>query len=213
MSAYLKNTTTAYQNKLQDLSKMGVENHQQMSVNLGTQLEVMVKEFDENSKKVLQSNANLASHLLNTSKEQLESHTARVLESYKSLDDNVKNTLHEMAKNYLGMLEILTKQSLETPKNVSVELLQTFNTLQKNLGEALNQTYLSLENNRKEIDAILRITETNIKTSLSQTNTLNTTLCQSLGELDNALSNITLGFRQDYEWFLRRIRELMGARG
>ena len=119
----------------------------------------------------------------------------------------------EMAKNYLGMLEILTKQSLETPKNVSVELLQTFNTLQKNLGEALNQTYLSLENNRKEIDAILRITETNIKTSLSQTNTLNTTLCQSLGELDNALSNITLGFRQDYEWFLRRIRELMGARG
>ena len=213
LSAYLKNTTTAYQNKLQDLSKMGVENHQQISANLHAQLEVMAKEFDENSKKVLQSNAALASHLLNASKEQLESHTSRVLESYKSLDDNVKNTLQEMAKSYLGMLEILTKQSLETPKNVSVELLQTFNTLQKNLGEALNQTYLSLENNRKEIDAILHITEINIATSLNQTNTLNTTLCQSLGELDNALSNITLGFRQDYEWFLRRIRELMGARG
>ena len=133
--------------------------------------------------------------------------------NYNALEASVKNTLSEMAKNYLSMLEVLTKQSLESPKSVSLELLNTFNNLQKNLGEALSQTYLSLENNRKEIDGILKLTQTSISTSLKESVNLNKTLCSSLGELDGALSNITLGFRQDYEWFLRRIRELMGARG
>lgn len=94
-----------------------------------------------------------------------------------------------------------------------MELLNEFNKLQRNLSEALEKTYLSLESNRKEIDTILKIIESNIATSLHQTSSLNENLCKSLGDLDGALSNITLGFRQDYEWFLRRIRELMGARG
>ncbi len=172
LSAFLKNTTHTYQNKLQDFTKLSTDN--------------------------------LAS--------QLNAHTNEILNHYKTLDIQIKTTLNEMAKNYLHLLEVITKQSLETPKNVSTELLNTFNTLQKNLGEALTQTYHSLESNRKEIDAILKITQTNIATSLNQTSNLNENLCKSLGELDNALSNITLGFRQDYEWFLRRIRELMGAR-
>ncbi|MBX7490031.1 hypothetical protein [Helicobacter turcicus] len=213
LSAYLKNTTNAYQNKLQDLSKFGVEQHQALSVNLQNELSKITKGFEANSQKVIQSSAIFAEKLLQTSTNLLDSHTQKIMENYKTLDYNIKTTLQEMATNYLGMLELLTKQSLETPKNVSVELLNTFNALQKNLGEALTQTYLSLENNRKEIDAILKITQTNITTSLSQTTELNNTLCKSLGELDSALSNITLGFRQDYEWFLRRIRELMGARG
>ncbi|MCI5968732.1 hypothetical protein [Helicobacter sp.] len=213
LSAYLKNTTNAYQNKLQDLSKLGFEQQQQLHTNLQEQLENMVKTFEIHSKKVLQSSTSLADNLLEASTKSLDAHIQNAIQSHKALDASVKTTLQEMAKNYLGMLELLTKQSLETPKNASVELLNAFNILQKNLGEALMQTYASLESNRKEIDAILKITQTNITTSLSQTTQLNETLCQSLGELDSALSNITLGFRQDYEWFLRRIRELMGARG
>ncbi|TLD85146.1 hypothetical protein LS70_000930 [Helicobacter sp. MIT 11-5569] len=213
LSAYLKNTTNAYQNKLQDLSKLGVEHHQALSTNLQAQLNGIAKGFEANSQKVIQSSTAFAENLLKISTNSLDTHTKKIMENYNTLDHNVKTTLQEMAKNYLSMLEILTKQSLETPKNASTELLNAFNILQKNLGEALTQTYLSLENNRKEIDAILKITQTNISTTLSQTTELNQTLCKSLGELDGALSNITLGFRQDYEWFLRRIRELMGARG
>ncbi|MDE5602807.1 MAG: hypothetical protein K2I71_02675, partial [Helicobacter sp.] len=109
-------------------------------------------------------------------------------------------------------LSLLTKKSIELPKNASVELLNEFNNLQKNLGLALDKTYLSLENNRQEIDKILKIIQENIASSLLQTSNLNENLCKSLGDLDGVLSNITLGFRQDYEWFLRRIRELIGAR-
>lgn len=213
LSAFLKNTTSSYQNKLQDLSKLGIEQHQAMNQNLQAQLNAMAKEFESNSQKVIQSSSTLAENLLKISASSLDAHSQKITQSYNALDQTIKTTLQEMAKNYLGMLEILTKQSLETPKNASAELLNAFNILQKNLGDALTQTYLSLENNRKEIDAILKITQTNITTSLSQTTELNDTLCKSLGELDGALSNITLGFRQDYEWFLRRIRELMGARG
>ena len=162
---------------------------------------------------LLASSENLANQLLKTNNAQLESHTKEVIASFNLLDKNVKNALESMAKNYLASLEILTKQSIETPRNASVELLNEFNKLQRNLSEALEKIYLSLESNRKEIDTILKIIESNIATSLHRTSSLNENLCKSLGDLDGALSNITLGFRQDYEWFLRRIRELMGARG
>lgn len=213
LGAFLKNTTSAYQKELQDLSANTMQIQERIGEGLKGQLEKIAHSFESNAKQVLQTSESFANALVGVTNEKLEVQTKQLMANYNALDANVKTTLQEMAKNYLGMLEILTKQSLETPKNASVELLNAFNKLQTNLGEALTQTYLSLENNRKEIDAILKITQTNISNSLSQTANLNETLCKSLGELDNALSNITLGFRQDYEWFLRRIRELMGVRG
>lgn len=217
LSAFLKNTTNAYQTQLttlaQNTQKTSLETHQKLEQDLQMRLQAIAQGFESNAQKVLASSENLANHLLKSNNAQLESHTKEIMASFNALDKSIKTTLVEMAKNYLTSLEILTKQSIETPKNASVELLNEFNKLQKNLGDALDKTYLSLENNRKEIDTILRIIQTNIATSLNQTSSLNENLCKSLGDLDGALSNITLGFRQDYEWFLRRIRELMGARG
>ncbi|WP_301007857.1 MULTISPECIES: hypothetical protein [Helicobacter] len=217
LSAYLRNTTSAYQTQLttlaQNTQKTNLETYQKLGGELQTHLRTIAQGFESNAQKVLASSENLANQLLKTNNAQLESHTKEVIASFNLLDKNVKNALESMAKNYLASLEILTKQSIETPRNASVELLNEFNKLQRNLSEALEKTYLSLESNRKEIDTILKIIESNIATSLHQTSSLNENLCKSLGDLDGALSNITLGFRQDYEWFLRRIRELMGARG
>ncbi len=217
LSAFLKNTTNAYQTHLtilsQNTQKTSLETHQKLEQDLQICLRNIAQGFESNAQKVLANSENLANNLLQASNAQLQSHTKEVMTSFNALDKNIKTTLSEMAKSYLATLEILTKQSIETPKNASVELLNEFNKLQKNLSDALTKTHLSLENNRKEIDTILKIIQTNIATSLNQTSNLNENLCKSLGDLDGALSNITLGFRQDYEWFLRRIRELMGARG
>ena len=213
LSAYLKNTTNTYQNKLQDLSKMSMEQNQALSADLSGELNAIAQGFQANSQKVIQSVENLAQNIIQTSQTTLDIHTQKLLDNYNALDNSMKATLQEMAKNYLNMLELLTTQSLETPKNVSIELLNSFGAFQRSLSESLNQTHLALQENRKEMDAILNITQTNINSSLNQATQLNTSLCQSLGELDNALANMTLGFRQDYEWFLRRIREIMGARG
>ncbi|WP_297812925.1 hypothetical protein [uncultured Helicobacter sp.] len=217
LSAFLKNTTSAYQTQLttmaQNTHKTSLETQEKLEQDLQMRLRAIAQGFESNAHKVLENSENLANNLLKISNTQLQSHTKEIMISFNTLDKSIKTTLVEMAKNYLANLEVLTRQSIETPKNASVELLNEFNKLQNNLSDALAKTYLSLENNRKEIDTILKIIQANISTSLNQTSSLNENLCKSLGDLDGALSNITLGFRQDYEWFLRRIRELMGARG
>lgn len=190
-----------------------METHRQLGQDLQASLQAITQGFESNAQKVLASSENLATNLLKSNSAKLESHTKEIMMSFSALDKNIKNSLQEMAKTYLASLEILTQKSIEAPRNASAELLNEFNQLQKTLSDALAKTYLSLENNRKEIDTILKIIQANIATSLNQTSNLNENLCKSLGDLDGALSNITLGFRQDYEWFLRRIRELMGARG
>lgn len=212
LAAYLKNTTASYQNQLTTLNQKSFEElkkqynqtlqtHQDLQDDLQERLGVIAKTTQAFTKELLQD-----------SKTHLDSHSKEVISQCSSLEAKIKDSLESMAKGYMEMLLLLTKKSLELPKNASVELLNEFNNLQKNLGLALDETYHSLESNRKEIDAILRIMQENITSSLSQTSSLNENLCKSLGELDSVLSNVTLGFRQDYEWFLRRIRELMGAR-
>ncbi|WP_104721991.1 coiled-coil domain-containing protein [Helicobacter mesocricetorum] len=212
LAAYLKNTTATYQNQLMALNQKSFEelkkgyhqtlqSHQNLQKDLQERLEMIAKATQVFTKELLQN-----------SKTHLDSHSQEVIAQYSVLEAKIKDSLESMAKGYMEMLSLLTKQSLELPKNASAELLNEFNNLQKNLGLALDKTYLSLENNRKEIDEILKITQENVASSLSQTSNLNENLCKSLGDLDSVLSNITLGFRQDYEWFLRRIRELMGVR-
>ena len=183
-----------------------------MQQNFQKGLGEIVVSFSSASKQVLATIEGLSKELLEFSSGHLDTHSQKVIAQYGALESKIKGVLQEMAEHYLGMLSTLTQQSLEIPKNVSTELLSEFNQLQKNLGEALEGNYVALENNRKEIEMILKIIQSNVDSSLSKTTSLNENLCKSLGDLDGALSNITLGFRQDYEWFLRRVRELMGAR-
>lgn len=221
--AYIKNSTNAYQNQLVKFSQnnlevilknhsQSLESHEKIHANLQQTLMGIVESFNAESKQVIVSAKKFSQELLSASGEQLKEHSSEVIKQYSQLELKIKDSLQEMAQHYLGMLSTLTQQSIELPKNVSVELLNEFNKLQKNLGEALEKTYFSLESSHKGIEEILRIIQSNVSSSLTQTSNLNENLCKSLGELDGALSNITLGFRQDYEWFLRRIKELMGAR-
>ncbi len=223
LGAYLKNSSSAYQNQLSKLSQNSLEtlqksytetlqSHQGMQQNFQKGLGEIVVSFSSASKQVLATIEGLSKELLEFSSGHLDTHSQKVIAQYGALESKIKGVLQEMAEHYLGMLSTLTQQSLEIPKNVSTELLSEFNQLQKNLGEALEGNYVALENNRKEIEMILKIIQSNVDSSLSKTTSLNENLCKSLGDLDGALSNITLGFRQDYEWFLRRVRELMGAR-
>ncbi len=223
LGAYLKNSSNLYQNQLSKLSQNSLEtlqkhhleslqSHQGMQQDLQKSLSEIAQKFGLGSKQILGTIEGLSKELLQFSSQHLDSHSQKVIAQYHTLEEKVKSILQEMAKHYLEMLSTLTQQSLEIPKNVSAELLGEFNKLQKNLGESLSGAYMALENNRKEIEGILKIIQSNVDTSLSKTTNLNENLCRSLGDLDDALSNITLGFRQDYEWFLRRIRELMGAR-
>ena len=223
ISAFFKNSFTNYQAQLTKASQMqfdslhstqeqGLALQQQMQQDLQSRLNALSEGIKEQSNKVLENMQNLTKELILSTNSQLGEHTSGMLKHFGALQNRLEKTLNDLALNYAQMLETLTKQSIEIPKDISIQLLSEFNNLQHNLGDAITKTFHSLEANRKEIDTILKITQENISHSLTQTSSLNNNLCQSLGELDNALSNITLGFRQDYEWFLRRIRELMGAR-
>ncbi len=212
LAAYLKNTTTSYQNQLMTLNQKSFEELKKKYDQTLQSHQNLQNDLQEYLRVIAKTTQNFTKELLQNSKTQLDSHSKEVIKQYSSLEAKIKDSLESMAKGYMEMLSLLTKKSLELPKNASAELLNEFNNLQKNLGLALDETYHSLENNRKEIDGILKIMQENITSSLFQTSNLNENLCKSLGDLDSALSNITLGFRQDYEWFLRRIKELMGAR-
>ncbi|MDE5592002.1 MAG: hypothetical protein K2I63_03480, partial [Helicobacter sp.] len=150
--------------------------------------------------------------LLQSSKTYLDTHSNEVISKYENLQEKIKESLDSMAKTYLKMLSLLTKESLDSPKNASKSFLETFNQLQSQLLESTNKTNLAIQSNRKSIDEMLKATKANIDSSLEQTSHLHENLHKSLEELDGALSKITLGFREDYDWFLRKIREFMGAR-
>lgn len=146
----------------------------------------------------------------------LKADTQDTIAALKANNDAVvsalKSGLDALAQVYLDKLSILTKESLQSPKAAADALLVQFGVLQENLAKVLASSLQASQTSRTQSEEILKIMQSHISTSLNAANSLNTELCKSLGDLDSALSNITMGFRQDYEWFLRRVRELLGAR-
>lgn len=146
----------------------------------------------------------------------LKADTQDTIAALKANNDAVvsalKSGLDALAQVYLDKLSILTKESLQSPKAAADALLAQFGALQENLAKVLASSLQASQTSRTQSEEILKIMQSHISASLNAANSLNTELCKSLGDLDSALSNITMGFRQDYEWFLRRVRELLGAR-
>lgn len=110
-----------------------------------------------------------------------------------------------------------TEEFLKAQEQLVLENIQKFaQDLLKDYENALlshtNKAQQFFSSSQQELEQITHLTQQSITQSLQKTEELNQRLCASMDNLDGSLSGLVEGFREDYEWFLRRIQELMGSR-
>ncbi|WP_332444784.1 hypothetical protein [Wolinella succinogenes] len=175
--------------------------------------------IDGVKKSVSEMNQTLAKETLQTLQNHSQSQLGLLGESTMAiqtrlleLEEGAQKSLKNLALEYVKLLQKITKESVSAPKEASLAIIKEFEVLQKEVISTITSTNQTLLANKREIEGILKILQENVTSSLESTTALNENLVSSLRDLDRSLSSLTGDFKRDYEWFLRRIKELIGSR-
>lgn len=147
----------------------------------------------------------------NASLSVLESNIEQISSKIVILQETSHQSLERIAQEYLTQFKTLMSESVNIPKDASMQILGEIESLQKGIAANLIAANQSILNNKEEVRAIIDNVNAHLQNQLTETQKISTNLYDSLQALDGSMSKLTEGFKGDYEWFLRRIGEFMGA--
>lgn len=141
----------------------------------------------------------------------LESNIEQISSKIVVLQETSHHSLERIAQEYLTQFKALMSESVNIPKDASMQILSEIENLQKGIAANLIAANQSILNNKEEVRAIIDNVNAHLENQLTETQKISSNLYDSLQALDGSMSKLTEGFKGDYEWFLRRIGEFMGS--
>lgn len=156
------------------------------------------------------------------SSESLKNMTKEIKESAQSLQDSIEsltkksvnsigNLLRQATNDYLSTLETTANEGKDIPLKIAQNIKNSFLLAQKELAEYSKSTNSSIYNTKNILEELAKQTNANLSTQIEESRALNEELQRSLRVLDNSMHAVITAFKNDYDWLLRRIRELMGT--
>ena len=175
---------------LNTLSEQARQNHNDILQTFSMQLKTMNEE---------------TLNALNTS-----ASTARegVMSQYELSNKYIKT----IALQYSKLLQKLSEDSITAPKEASEQILSEFKEFQYAMIENIKQMRDYLVQNNSELHNFYKVLGEETLEDSKQNSALSQELKTSLRNLDEAMSASVNNFWRNYEWFLQRITELIGAR-
>lgn len=139
--------------------------------------------------------------ILSTMSSQINSH-------YETLDA----TLISMSAKYLESLEQISISSINASKDLNLVNIEGMRNLNNEIANFVKENTNSLKSSNVEMLNILEILQKQVESAVMQTNTMQSTTRDFMKDLEESLQKTSDGFKGDYEWFLRRVREIIGQR-
>lgn len=139
-------------------------------------------------------------------------HTSQDLaDKLLKMEQQVVTSHSRLTTEYLKFLQKQIRESNVLPEQIGQEMQSVLKAMSETLGLHLKQMSDEMEANQKTVSQLIRSSRGLIETEVKHASELNGELRESMRDLDQALSSMTQHFRNDYEWFLRRVKELMGS--
>ena len=126
--------------------------------------------------------------------------------------EQVNNFLKKLATEYLKIMQKLTKDSVAIPKDMGVQVVKDFGDLQHNLLSHLGNLNTQIQHNSMQLVELYRNVENLLKENVDGNKSLHNEIKQTFMSLDDSMQSSMENFKENYEWFLRRVRELIGLR-
>lgn len=139
--------------------------------------------------------------ILNTMSNQINNH-------YEALD----STLISMSAKYLESLEQISASSISVSKDLNLINIEGMRNLNDEIANFVRKNTNSLKSSNEEMLKILEILQKRVELAVENTNAMQGVTNDFMKDLEQSLQKTSDGFKGDYEWFLRRVREIIGAR-
>lgn len=126
--------------------------------------------------------------------------------------ENVSKFLRKMASEYLKIMQKVTKDSVAIPKDMGVQVVQDFGDLQHNLLSHLGNLNAQIQHNSVQLVELYRNMQNMFNENIEGNKMLQGEIRNTFVSLDESMSASMENFKENYEWFLRRVREMIGSK-
>lgn len=144
----------------------------------------------------------------NTQRDILRTMSNQINNHYEALD----STLVSMSATYLESLEQISHQSINVSKDLNLINIEGMRNLNDEIASFVRKNTDSLKSSNAEMLNILEILQKQVEIAVERTNTMQNVTQDFMKDLEESLQKTSDGFKGDYEWFLRRVREIIGQR-
>lgn len=211
------------QKSIEELSSMMLHNNEQISQSyhkLSKDLELNVKAISKNASEMISDiNKDGINHLKDTTKlyfdditnvqhKVLNSISKEIAQTQETLD----SALVRMITRYLESLEQINLANIESNKELNSLNLENIRVLNDEISSYIKDNAESLHSTNMELLNILEILQKQVEIASLKTNEMQDITKTSLESVKDSMQTFSNEFRGDYDWFLRRIKEIIGQR-
>lgn len=208
---------------IEKLSDVILNNNEQISKSyhkLNKDLELNVKAISKNTSEMISDiNKDGINHLKDTTKhyfDDISSVQHKVLNSISKeiaqTQETLDSALVRMITRYLESLEQINVSSIESNKELNSLNLENMRVLNNEISSYIKDNAESLHSTNMELLNILEILQKQVEIATLKTNEMQDITKSSLEHVKDSMQTFSNEFKGDYDWFLRRIKEIIGQR-
>lgn len=160
-----------------------------------------IKHLQSISKSYFDDMSNLQNTLLNN-----------MSNSIYSNQEMLDSAINKLFNKYLETLEEITLSNSQAQIELSRTSIEDIKVLNSEVSHHIKENALFLNKSNIEILNIVEFLQKEIKDSIKNSNTLQNIAKENIKDIEKSLHNSSESFKNDYEWFLRRIRDIIGQR-
>lgn len=160
-----------------------------------------IKHLKNTTKLYFDDITNAQQSVLKTMSKQLNNH-------YESLD----SALVAMSAKYLESLEQISISSVNASKDLNLVSVEGIRNLNDEIARFVRKNSDNLKKSSDELLAILDLVKSQVEGACARTDKIQNKTNDFMRDLETSLQSASDNFKGDYEWFLKRVREIIGAR-
>ncbi|MDE6886400.1 MAG: hypothetical protein K2P17_05135 [Helicobacteraceae bacterium] len=203
-------------NAMQESNKIVIQSYQKLSkdiessaLSISKSTREMISDINKDGIKHLKNTAKLYFNDMSNVEHKILSNIS--IKNNKYLD-SLDSTLSSMASKYLETLEQISLSSIETSKSLNLINIEAMRDLNSEISNYIKSNSISLNKSNIEFLNMLEIVQKQIEIAIEKSNDMQDIARNSLKDIETSMNDISSGFKGDYEWFLRRIKEIIGQR-
>lgn len=211
------------QNFLEELIKMMISHNKALNDSyekLNKDIELHSRAISKNTSEMISEiNKDGIKHLKSTTKiyfddmsiaqsKILNSMSHQITKHHEELDA----TLIAMSAKYLESLEQISISSVNASKDLNLINIEGVRNLNDEIAKYVRKNSDVMKDSSVELLNILEVLQKQVDIAAERTNEMQDTTRDFMVDLESSLQKASDSFKGDYEWFLRRVREIIGAR-
>ncbi|TLD98123.1 hypothetical protein [Helicobacter trogontum] len=198
------------QNLSQETLQVVKDSYTQLYGNLDKNLNTLTQGLVEQFSNVMQKNESLLQSFdkqlssFDTTLQNFESNTKT---SFENLNTHFKN----LCVQYIKLMQASMQANLKNQAQATEELHRAVNAVEQNVKTLATSSDTLLTKQKETLQAVVQHFKNSTDELVKQGELIHKNLGTNLETLDSKMEQMTQSFANNYEWFLKKVKEIMGV--